>query len=164
MDINNVLKVHEVLMMLGNEATPLRLTIARCLKVTTPIALDFSDKKDEKFNSLVRVDEDGNPVPTEALKTALDAGKINPSDGLPFEAYEFESPEGIKELIDYVEELKKEEVTIKFPSVSLKKKIRLKDEGKEAENVILGELLEAPDSKITAEALLILMEAGIIVE
>jgi len=162
MKINEVLEVHTVCKTLGSRATPLRATMAKTLVETTPIFDKFNTDKDNKFNDLVQLDEEGNPVLKEEVQKSIEEGKIKPNQGLPFAAYEFEDDKGLETLLDYVEGLKEKEVSIELPSISLEKKIRIKEEGKDAESVPLEDLLDAPDSQVTTDSLVILIKAGIL--
>lgn len=160
MDVKKVLEVQAVITDLGRGESPLKLTMARCQVLAAPTVSEFTKAKEDKFNDLVRLNENGNPVPTAALVEAVKAGKIKPNQDLPFEAYEFETEDGLKELKDFIIELNAKPVSIIFPTVKLSKKIRLKD----GEDIELGELLEAADSSVNTQALVVLMEAGIIIE
>jgi hypothetical protein len=137
------------------------MTMAKVLMETEPIVSSFTKKKDDKFNELVVLEESGQPLLTDSAKKAIDEKQINAQNGLPFGFYEYEDG-GLDAILSYVEELKDEEIDISLPSISSSKKIRFKEEGKEAEMIELSEVLDYQDSKISSDALVILMETGII--
>lgn len=164
MNVQDALKLHGVLKSLGQKATPLRLTIARNLKKTEPHFNKFNEQKDNKFNDLVQLDSEGNPVVSDEFKKIIEEGKLNPAQGLPLAAHVFESEDGLKELNEYLEAIQKEEVELEVVSISLSKQIRIPKDEKEVELVPLAELLEAPDSLVTSDALVILMDSGILTD
>lgn len=164
MKVSKVLELHAILKEIGSAETPMRMTIARNLTKTEPIAAKFIEDKDEKFNSLVAIDSKQEPVILDEIKEIIKEGKIDPKQGLPFGAYEFDSPTGLKELVAYLEVCKDEEVEFNPSTISQSKLIRLQKDDKEIELVALSDLLEATDSKITANALRILIEAGILID
>lgn len=160
MELNKLLLLNELFTKLNTENTPLKLTIARNAKKIKPIIEAFTEKKENKFNELVSLDENGAPVLSEPVKKMIDEGRLDPRNGLPFGAYSFENENGLNDLEAYVLGLKKEEFDVFFVSVKLDKKI-ITEKG---EAVELSELLDTPESKITPNALVLLMETGIIEE
>lgn len=165
MRVSKVLELHSILKDIGKAATPMRMTVARNLLITTPIVDSFIIDKDAKFNDLVQLDEQGDAVLKEEVVKAIAEGKINPQQGLPFGAYAYESNEGLEELIAFLDVRKEEEKEdITFIPISLSKPIRLQKDEKEVELVPLSDLLEAPDSLVTSDAIALLMEVGILID
>tara|TARA_R110002126_G_scaffold206691_1_gene353809 strand:+ start:1303 stop:1782 length:480 start_codon:yes stop_codon:yes gene_type:complete len=159
MKTQKIIVLNEVLTKLAEKQSPLKLTIARGIIAVKTITEEFNLSKSDKFNDLVKSDELGNPVPTKALKEAIEKGLIKPNDQVPFEAYEFESVDGFNELSDHLHLIRDKEVDIKLPSVKLSKLIRVGED-----DISLEDLLEASDSVIDSYDLGVLLEAGIITE
>jgi hypothetical protein len=160
MKTQKIVLLDSVLANLKEKKSPLKLLVARCLIITNPIIEKFEISKNDKFQELVKSDEEGNPVKTKQLKEAIKAGLIKPESQITYIAFEFEKKEGIVELKEYIKEINEVEVDVNFPSVKLSKLIRLSD----GKDVNLEDLLDSPDSVITPDDLVILLETGIIVE
>lgn len=164
MKVSKVVELHTTLKDIGSAETPMRMTTARNLLLTTAVFDTFVAARDSKFQELVRIDESGNAVLIKSVQDALNDGSLTSGNGLPFGAYEYEEAEGLSTMIDYLEELKAEEVDLELTPISMSKLIRIKKTDKEVELVPLADLLEAADSKITSNALSLLLEVGLLVD
>jgi len=156
-----ILEVHTVLKSLGSQDTPCKLNIARNLLVTTPIIESFIKNKQDKFEELVSVDENGEPVKTNEAIEAIKAGKINEAYGLPYASYVYGEENGLSILQKFIEDEQEKDIDIKFVSLKLTKKVQVKD--KDTTKIVsLEEYLESVESVISSDHLAVLLEAEIL--
>ena len=156
-----MLELYGVLTLLGSQETPLRLTITRNLKAVEPLFNDFQEKKQAKFESVVKVTENGLHVLKPEAEELVKEGKLN-ANALPYGAFEFDSEEGLKELNLYLKELQEEEVDFNPIAVSMDKRILIQKDENESFFITLEEYLDSGLSKIDPKSLATLLDSGVI--
>lgn len=156
-----LVELNGVLLSLGSQETPLRLTSAKNLNILGPIVASFEESKNKKWQALVELDEQGLPKITSETKDAIKNKQLNPSQGLPYQCYVYKTDAALKELETYINKLREDEVEVKLLSEDLKKDIKVSGD-KGIESMVLEEYLNSPISKIGSQELSILLETGIL--
>jgi len=138
---------------------PLKVVVAKNLKEFKPIVDSFNTEAENKFNELVVLSENGDPVISDRAKEAFKKGALNASKGVAYECFEYEKGvDGLKELKSFIAEKESEEVEVNISSIELSKKIRL-----EKSESTVEELLSEPAVTLSHSVVAMLMEVGIII-
>jgi len=139
---------------------PLKFCIARNMKVLSPIAAAYEEKREELFKTSVVLDENGEPVVREEFKKMFDENQGQ----IPYSGFEFESDEKMNDFLAQIDKEGNEVIEVEFSEERVDRKIKISNaEGKYEDSTIM-EVLEDPECGISTQMILLFGEYFLILD